>query len=116
MQDIVMYAHFGKLNYFSTECIYAPNAYRMNARSFIKDLERVRPRAILDIVRSGEQLRLRAAIPRPVLSKCEQCGYITSQKYCKACLLLYGLNNDETGLVVARVSRIIWKIKVKELF
>lgn len=37
-----MYAHFGKLNYFSTECIYAPNSYRNHARSFVKDLERIR--------------------------------------------------------------------------
>lgn len=31
-KDIVMYAHFKKLDYFSTECIYAPNAYRGYAR------------------------------------------------------------------------------------
>ena len=27
-KEIVMYAYFKKLEYFSTECIYAPNAYR----------------------------------------------------------------------------------------
>ncbi|KAM7293802.1 cytoplasmic tRNA 2-thiolation protein 1-like isoform X2 [Ixodes scapularis] len=27
-KEIVMYAHFKKLDYFSTECIYSPNAYR----------------------------------------------------------------------------------------
>ena len=27
-KEIVMYAYFKKLDYFSTECIYAPNAYR----------------------------------------------------------------------------------------
>ena len=27
-KEIVMYAYFRKLDYFSTECIYAPNAYR----------------------------------------------------------------------------------------
>jgi len=26
-KEIVMYAHFKQLEYFSTECIYAPNAY-----------------------------------------------------------------------------------------
>ncbi|KAK0398312.1 hypothetical protein QR680_002530 [Steinernema hermaphroditum] len=39
-KDIVMYAHFKKLDYFCTECIYAPNAYRNNARVYVKDLER----------------------------------------------------------------------------
>ena len=27
-KEIVMYAYFKKLDYFSTECIYSPNAYR----------------------------------------------------------------------------------------
>jgi len=107
-----MYAHFNKLNYFCTECIYSPNAYRMNARSFIKELERIRPRAILDIVRSGEQFKLRANVAEQILSKCVKCGYITSQKYCKACLLLYGLNNDDPTVGIARVRffEIIWVI------
>ncbi|KAG8059346.1 hypothetical protein GUJ93_ZPchr0002g25199 [Zizania palustris] len=41
-KEIVMYAYFKKLDYFSTECIYSPNAYRGFAREFIKDLERMR--------------------------------------------------------------------------
>lgn len=27
-KEIVMYAYFKKLDYFSTECLYSPNAYR----------------------------------------------------------------------------------------
>ena len=42
------------LDYFSTECIYSPNAYRGYARAYIKDLEQIRPSAILDIIHSGE--------------------------------------------------------------
>ncbi|KAL7072230.1 hypothetical protein ACQ4LE_008831 [Meloidogyne hapla] len=112
-KDIVMYAHFNKLNYFCTECIYSPNAYRMNARSFIKELERIRPRAILDIVRSGEQFKLRANVTEQILSKCAQCGYITSQKYCKACLLLYGLNNDDPTVGIARKSKWLAKLDME---
>ncbi len=37
-----MYAYFKKLDYFSTECIYSPNAYRGHARTYIKDLEKIR--------------------------------------------------------------------------
>lgn len=38
-KEIVMYAYFQKLDYFSTECIYAPYATRGLAREFVKDLE-----------------------------------------------------------------------------
>lgn len=38
-KEIVMYAYFKKLDYFSTECTYAPYAARGAARDFIKDLE-----------------------------------------------------------------------------
>jgi cytoplasmic tRNA 2-thiolation protein 1 len=55
-KEIVLYAHHKKLDYFSTECIYSPEAFRGTARALIKDLERVRPSAILDIVRSGEDM------------------------------------------------------------
>ena len=55
-KEIVLYAHHKKLDYFSTECIYSPEAFRGSARTLIKDLERVRPTAILDIVRSGEDM------------------------------------------------------------
>jgi cytoplasmic tRNA 2-thiolation protein 1 len=55
-KEIVLYAHHKRLDYFSTECIYSPEAFRGTARALIKDLERVRPSAILDIVRSGEDM------------------------------------------------------------
>jgi cytoplasmic tRNA 2-thiolation protein 1 len=34
-----MYAYFKRLDYFSTECVYAPFAARGAARDFVKDLE-----------------------------------------------------------------------------
>ncbi|MCJ1230272.1 nucleotidyltransferase [Toensbergia leucococca] len=55
-KEIVLYAHHKKLDYFSTECIYSPEAFRGSARTLIKSLERVRPSSILDIVRSGEDM------------------------------------------------------------
>ncbi|KAK4126909.1 adenine nucleotide alpha hydrolases-like protein [Parathielavia appendiculata] len=55
-KEIVLYAHHKRLDYFSTECIYSPEAFRGSARGLIKQLERVRPTAILDIVRSGEDM------------------------------------------------------------
>jgi cytoplasmic tRNA 2-thiolation protein 1 len=68
------YAYFKKLTYFSTECIYSPDgecdqartglslststAYRGHARVFLKDLEAIRPSAIIDIIHSGETFQL----------------------------------------------------------
>ncbi|MCJ1386717.1 nucleotidyltransferase [Xylographa soralifera] len=55
-KEIVLYAHHRSLDYFTTECIYSPEAFRGSARTLIKSLERVRPSAILDVVRSGEDM------------------------------------------------------------
>lgn len=51
-----MYAHYKKLVYFSTECVFAPNAYRGHARALLKDLEKVRPACIMDIIYSGTNI------------------------------------------------------------
>ena len=60
-KEIVMYAHFKKLDYFSTECIYSPNAYRGHVRELIKDLEKVRPSIIIDIIHSAESIKVDTA-------------------------------------------------------
>jgi len=93
-KEIVMYAYFKKLDYFTTECIYAPNAYRGYAREFLKDLEFIRPSAILDIIKSGETFVIKeeTMAKLPVQGLCSRCGYISSNKLCKACVLLDSLN------------------------
>ncbi|XP_019100622.1 PREDICTED: cytoplasmic tRNA 2-thiolation protein 1-like isoform X2 [Camelina sativa] len=101
-KEIVMYAYFKKLDYFSTECIYSPNAYRGFVREFIKDLERLRPRAILDIIKSGEDFRIATTTKMPEQGTCERCGYISSQKWCKACVLLEGLNRGLPKMGIGR--------------
>jgi len=87
-KEIVLYAHFLELDYFSTECRYAPFAYRGAVREFMKDLERASSRALVDIVLAGEfyskhaqSLTGKATELRPVRpeSKCTRCGFISSQ-------------------------------------
>ncbi|KAL6212724.1 hypothetical protein ACLB2K_017942 [Fragaria x ananassa] len=102
LNSICTYAYFKRLDYFSTECIYSPNAYRGFAREFIKDLERIRPRAILDIIKSGENFRISTSTKMPEQGTCERCGYISSQKWCKACVLLEGLNRGLPKLGIGR--------------
>ncbi|KIX06355.1 cytoplasmic tRNA 2-thiolation protein 1 [Rhinocladiella mackenziei CBS 650.93] len=172
-KEIVLYAHHKKLDYFSTECIYSPEAFRGSARTLIKDLEKIRPASILDIVKSGEDMAVlvppdvsgsascsgdaegthgggtrnttgdsmaqmekdwvaneavaereteiklpsatsiphtksnsqtvsihdkgpkrRQKVIKQVMGQCERCGYLSSQKICKACSLLEGLNKS----------------------
>lgn len=166
-KEIVLYAHHRKLDYFTTECIYSPEAFRGSARTLIKDLEKIRPSSILDIVKSGEDMaalvpqqatqngktsrsttaeeesaggcgsqngrssggemaamekqlaanevaesqeteirlpsgqqskpsntKTNKAIKKQTMGHCERCGYMSSQRFCKACMLLDGLNRN----------------------
>lgn len=161
-KEIVLYAHHRQLDYFSTECIYSPEAFRGSARTLIKDLEKIRPSSILDIVKSGEDMaalvpkqvtqsdkpamsaeeesaggcgsqngrssggemaamekqlaeneaagsretevklsngqnrpaKTNKAIKKQTMGHCERCGYMSSQRICKACMLLEGLNRN----------------------
>jgi cytoplasmic tRNA 2-thiolation protein 1 len=188
-KEIVLYAHHQKLDYFSTECIYSPEAFRGSARTLIKDLEKIRPSSILDIVRSGEDMATlvpveaggcgrcpskadskavsithsedytaggcgsqnggasasvnefselekqlaenqdaegreqEISVPnqkaqqtgrserrnhKPIkaqrIGHCEKCGYISSQKICKACTLLDGLNKNRPKTTIELVG------------
>lgn len=66
-KEIVLYAHYKKLDYFSTECTYAPEAFRGTARILLKNLESVRPSCIIDIIHSGEHFKLKSKKIRTTL-------------------------------------------------
>jgi len=104
-KEIVMYAYFKKLDYFSTECIYSPNAYRGHARTFLKDLEAIRPSSILDIIHSGECMSVKDGVKMPTQGTCSKCGYISSMPLCKACVLLDGLNRGLPKLGIGKLPR-----------
>lgn len=122
-KEIVLYAHYKKLDYFSTECTYAPEAFRGTAREYMKSLEAIRPSCIIDIIHSGENLVLKPKKEKKITAKfknikksennmemevksngtislfkdgnrCERCGYLSSNKICKACILLEGLEKN----------------------
>ena len=94
-KEIVLYAHFKHLDYFTTECTYSKEAFRGTARSLLKDLEAIRPRCIIDIIYSGENISMSEGGMKTVHSQtvCVDCGYITSQLKCRACVLLEALNS-----------------------
>lgn len=98
-KEIVLYAHFHKLDYFTTECTYSKEAFRGNTRTLLKQLEALRPACIDHTVRSGEDIAAAASgcvtasgpshqQQRP----CKRCGYAASQDLCRACSLLDTLN------------------------
>ncbi|BGP57486.1 cytosolic thiouridylase subunit Ctu1 [Rhodotorula sphaerocarpa] len=108
-KEIVMYAYFKKLDYHSTECIYAPTAYRGYARALVKDLEAVRPSAIVDLIYSGEAMAASLSLrgrraggePDPILQAQDRLrrgvkdgrkGAAKREGSDGACMLLEGLN------------------------
>ncbi|KAK9456865.1 hypothetical protein V1511DRAFT_495519 [Dipodascopsis uninucleata] len=110
-KEIVLYAHYKGLDYFSTECVYSPDAFRGTARALIKNLEIVRSSAIIDIIKSGEAFVLKRNKRGGAFSEesrqrtCERCGYISSNKFCKACVLLEGLNVGRATIAIESVDR-----------
>lgn len=106
-KEIVLYAHYKKLEYFSTECIYAPNSYRGFARNFLKDIESIRSNSIIDIVKSGDRITLGCVAKKrlPEQRKCSRCHYISSQKLCKACTILDGLNNGMAKMALGKAKK-----------
>ena len=93
-KEIVMYAHYCKLEYFCAECTYAIGAYRGNVRSLFKDLEMERPQSLIDIIHSGEYFKIEEKVKQRECLKCVNCGHVCSNQKCKACLLLEKLNKE----------------------
>ncbi|KAF9822415.1 hypothetical protein SFRURICE_017690 [Spodoptera frugiperda] len=104
-KEIVMYAHYKKLVYFSTECVFAPNAYRGHARALLKDMEKIRPACIMDIIYSGETMSVKEQVSLPTQRTCTRCNFVSSQEVCKACVLLEGLNKGLPKLGIGKSSK-----------
>ncbi|CAF1685602.1 unnamed protein product, partial [Adineta ricciae] len=73
--------------------------------TYIKDLERLRPSSIIDIIHSGEQVLVKQTAKMPVQRVCERCSYCSSMPICKACLLIEGLNKGVPKLGIGKTER-----------
>lgn len=100
-KDVVLYAHYLKLNYFSVECTYAGTAFRGNARAFLKETQTQHPSVIVNCVISNEQARTDLK-PRQMKKPqvCKTCGMKTSTDECQACRMLRELNAGMPQIVV----------------
>ncbi|XP_053908554.1 cytoplasmic tRNA 2-thiolation protein 1, partial [Cuculus canorus] len=94
-KDIVLYAYLEGLDYVSTECVYAPRAYRGHARDLLKDLEATRATTVAALGHSGRRLTVATKVATKKLGGCRRCGFAASQVFCKACVLVASL---EKGL------------------
>lgn len=86
-REIVFYAYYKKLPYFSTECTYAPGASRGDARSLIKELEKIDSSIIFNIIKSGEEFSTEQKQTTGAVNKCTNCSHPTSSAdgICTAC-------------------------------
>ncbi|KAK1349640.1 adenine nucleotide alpha hydrolase [Hamiltosporidium tvaerminnensis] len=82
-KEIVMYAFYKKLNYFSEECTYAKESFRGEVRVFLKELEKIRPSIYLDLIRTGEYFEKSVDT---VKSCCTVCGDTSNVSICKRCV------------------------------
>lgn len=83
-KDIVMYALYKDLKYFSTECVYFPGAYRGNMRMFLKKLERIDKSLILNIIKTGDYFYEESSLK---LKECKKCKITSKNEFCQACTL-----------------------------
>ncbi|ELA42458.1 TIGR00269 family protein [Vittaforma corneae ATCC 50505] len=92
-REIVFYAYFKKLPYFTTECTYASGASRGDFRELVKDLERIDPTIIINIIKSGEMF-LEDTPTNLIIKKCLRCKNPTSSadQICNACSMVEKLS------------------------
>lgn len=114
-KDIVLYARYKQLIYFTTECTYAREAFRGTVRDLLKRLEVIQPQCIAQIVHSAECLPFQPSAfstsrtkssssgnltvassedEKGRLQACLCCGAATTQPRCRACLLLSSLEHS----------------------
>lgn len=93
-KEIVLYAFHKNLKYFSTECTHSYGAHRGIVRTFIKGMEIIDPRIILNVVEVAGMYRRDSTDVR--LFECRRCGEMTSSKICcMMCMLIEKLNKNQ---------------------
>lgn len=93
-KEIVFYAYFKKLLYFSTECTYAPGASRGDVRTLIKSLEKVDSKIIYNLIKSLEPFSSTMG-PSSLVHMCKTCSHPTSSEnsICTVCRMIEKLNH-----------------------
>ncbi|KAH8742127.1 hypothetical protein FG386_003454 [Cryptosporidium ryanae] len=101
-KEIVLYAHYLGLKYFSTECKYSVDAYRGVTREFIRRLQNFDYKYSFNLLLAAEELNLSSSHTNPnyVAKRCKVCGYISSSDICNGCNLIAALKNNDPGIIL----------------
>ncbi|KAL7715218.1 ATP-binding domain containing protein [Entamoeba marina] len=100
-KEVVLYAHYMKLNYFSVECTYAGTAFRGNARMFLQEAQLLYPSIIANCVVSNEQVHVSVKNEKvKVAKKCINCGMQTSSEECQACRMMKELKAGQPKISI----------------
>ncbi|KAL0236525.1 hypothetical protein GEMRC1_003107 [Eukaryota sp. GEM-RC1] len=87
-KEIVLYCHFKKLPYFSTECLYAHSALRGVARSALLAVSQNNSSAVLNLIDSAAQLKplteVQAENKRKIY-RCSECDEVSVYHVCQTC-------------------------------
>ncbi|CAG8515304.1 7317_t:CDS:2 [Diversispora eburnea] len=67
-------------------------------------LEGIRSIAII-----GEAFELKKDVKLPIQGVCKRCGYMSSNEFCKACVLLEGLNRGLPKLGIGKTNKMLKK-------
>ena len=93
-KEVVLYAHYLKLNYFSFECTYAGTAFRGNARMFLQETQIQFPSIVKNCVISNEQVKCNLKVAQLRKSQpCSLCGMKASSSVCQACKMIEELKS-----------------------
>ena len=57
------------------------------------------------VFHSGEQLAIKDGVKLPTQGLCSNCGYVSSNVICKACVLLEGLNRGRPKLAIGKSNK-----------
>jgi len=93
-KEVTLYAILKEIEFYDGECPYSSQALRGDFRDIVDNLEYKNPGTRHSILNSYENIRelLSDKYPPVKLNSCERCGEPTSQKLCKACLLIERLS------------------------
>ena len=89
-KEVMLYAILKNIEFYHGECPYSTRALRGDFRAILEGLEENHPGTRHSILNSYETLKdfLVEKYPPITLHPCDRCGEPTSQRRCKACVLL----------------------------
>jgi uncharacterized protein (TIGR00269 family) len=94
-RESALYAYVKRIPFQEMPCPYAGEALRNDVRNMLNRLEEKHPGMKYTIFGSMEKIRqsTQVTIEETALSKCEECGELTTGALCQACLMLRKLGN-----------------------